>query len=50
MCEALLSYKQFLVLFVMSFRHMFMWYVVLISLTASATWVCFRACVLVEGG
>jgi hypothetical protein len=24
MCEALVSYKQFLVLFIMSFKHMFM--------------------------
>jgi hypothetical protein len=40
MCEALLSYKQFLVLFVMSFRHMFMWSVVLLNLTASPTCVC----------
>jgi hypothetical protein len=50
MCEVLLSYKQFLVLFVMSFRHMLMWSVVLLSLTASATCVCFCACVLVECG
>jgi hypothetical protein len=46
--EVLLFYKQFLALFVVSFRHVFMWHVILLSLTASATWVCFRACVLVE--
>jgi hypothetical protein len=46
--EVLLFYKQFLALFVVSFRHVFMWPVILLSLTASATWVCFRACVLVE--
>jgi hypothetical protein len=28
-------------------RHLFMWPVILLSLTASATWVCFRACVMV---
>jgi hypothetical protein len=48
MCESLLSYKEFLALFDVSFRHVFMWSVVLLNLTASATWVCFRACVLVE--
>jgi hypothetical protein len=48
MCEAFLSYKLFLVLFVVSSRHVFMWSVVLLSLIDSATWVCFRAFVLVE--
>jgi hypothetical protein len=46
--EVLLFYKQYLALFVVSFRHVFMWPVILFSLTASATLVCFRACVLVE--
>jgi hypothetical protein len=50
MCEALLSYKKFLDLFIVSFRHVFMWPVVLLSLTACATCVCFCACVLVECG
>jgi hypothetical protein len=41
MCEALLFYKQFLALFVVSFRHVFMWFVVLLNLTASPTCVCY---------
>jgi hypothetical protein len=48
MCEALLSYKQFLALFDVSFRHVFMWSVVLLSLIDSATYVYFCACVPVE--
>ena len=33
-------YKQFLAMFVVSFRHVFMWFVVLLNLTASPTCVC----------
>jgi hypothetical protein len=44
MCEALLSYKQFLALFVVSFRHVFMWPMVLLSLTISPAYVCLYAC------
>jgi hypothetical protein len=47
-CDALLSYKQFLVLFVGSFRHVFMWPMVLLSLAASPTCVCSGVFVPVE--
>jgi hypothetical protein len=40
--------SKFLSLFVVSFRYVFMWSVVLLSLTTSATWVCFRAFVPIE--
>jgi hypothetical protein len=33
--------SKFLVLFVGSFRHVFMWFVVLLNLTASPTCVCY---------
>jgi hypothetical protein len=48
MCEALLSYKQFLALFVVSFIYAFMWHVVLLNLIASPTCVCFGVFVPVE--
>jgi hypothetical protein len=48
MCEALLSYKKFVDLFVMSFRHVFMWPGVLLNLTASPTCVCYGVFVPVE--
>jgi hypothetical protein len=40
--------SKFLALFDVSFRHVFMWSVVLLSLTDGATYVSFCACVLVE--
>jgi hypothetical protein len=46
--EVLLFYKQFLALFVVSFRHVFMWFVVLLNLTASPTCVCSGVFVPVE--
>jgi hypothetical protein len=48
MCEVSLFYKKFLALFDVFFRHVFMWSVVLLSLTDSATYVYFCACVPVE--
>jgi hypothetical protein len=46
--EVLLFYKKFLPLLVVSFRHVFMWFVVLHNLTASPTCVCSGVFVSVE--